>query len=177
MKKILSILFLAIFLFNLLGYYFVVYLMQQSVHSEMKAFIKKNPPLDKLERLVISDKEMNSREVFKFKDDKKEFVYNGKLYDIVKETKDGTNTIFYCINDKNEEQLLAGLCEHFKNNFDQNGPAKDKSRQLIKNIIKEALPDSHSTIKSFQSLTFIFFEYHFELTNQFIPVFSPPPEA
>lgn len=177
MKKLLSILFLFIFLFNLSGYYFVFNVMQKSARKEMKALIKKNIPKTDLEKLVISENEMNSPDIFNFKDDNKEFIYNGKLYDIISETKDGSNTIFYCINDKNEEKLFAGLHEHIRNNYDQNVPSKSRSGLLIKNIIKEALPDLYHEMKSFQTLTFIFFEDRFVLTDQFIPIFSPPPEA
>jgi len=151
--------------------------MQQTARNEMKALIKKNLPLKDLEKLVITENEMNSPDIFKYKDDNNEILYNGKLYDIFSETKDGSNTVFYCINDKNEEKLFAGLNEHIKNNYDQNGPSKNKSLQLIKNIIKEALPDNDIAIKPFQSLTIIFFEYRFELATQSIPIVAPPPEA
>jgi hypothetical protein len=177
MKKLLSILFLFIFLFNLAGYYIVFTIMQQTARKEMKAFIKKNPPLDKLERLVISDEKMNSPEIFKYKDDNKEIIYNGKLYDIVCATKDGSNTIFYCINDKNEEQLFAGLNDHIKQNFEQNGPLKKRSIQLIKNIIKEVLPVYRLGFMIPNATEFIYPTLKFLLSTKFILVISPPPKT
>lgn len=150
--------------------------MQQSVHCDMKAFTNKNISLSVYDKIEISGKDMDSPSLFKYTDDN-EFIYNGKLYDIVSTEKDGVNTIFYCLNDKKEERLFAGLNIHIKNNCDQNGPSKDKALQLIKNIIKEALPDTHCTLKTSQIFTYIFSDSKSELAKQFIPVNAHPPKA
>jgi hypothetical protein len=177
MKKLLSILFLLVFLFNLAGYYIVFTVLQQSARNEMKAFIKKNPQLDELEKIVISDKEMNSASAIKFQDDNNEIVFNDKLYDIVCETRDGENTIFYCINDKNEEQLFAGLNEHIKLNFEENGPLKKQSIELIKNIIKEVLPVFKLVLMIPDANTFVYPTIKFLLSANFIQLISPPPKT
>ena len=176
MKKLLSILFLFIFLFNLAGYYVVFTIMQQSAKRDMKAFIKKNPETDELEKVVISSKEMSSSAIFKFTDDN-EFIYNGELFDVVSKTTDGDNTVFYCLDDRNEEKLFAGLNEHIKNNCDQNSASKNLSLQLIKNIIKEALPDNYSEMKPSQYITFLYSDFNPILHKQFIQVIAPPPKA
>lgn len=151
--------------------------MQYSVKQEMKAFILKNTSDNELEKIVISNSDITSSSSdFRFNDDN-EFIYKGKFYDIVRQKSDGSNTIFYCVNDTNEEKLFAGLDEHVKQNMDQNLPVKGKSAELLKNIIKEALPDNSITICSNQQNFNIHFIYNSLLKEHYISILSPPPKS
>ena len=177
MKKIFSILLCSIFLFNVLGYFVVFKLMQHNVRKEMKARIKRNLRDEEMEIIVIPNNKIGTKESeFKYVK-KNEFIYKGNLYDIVRKKDDGKNTIFYCINDKQEEALFAGLNEHIMRNTDQNLPANNNSKILSKNIIKEALPEKPEYLKSFITGNINDFYYTSLILEQYIPVFSPPPKA
>ncbi len=177
MRKFLSLVLCAFFLFNVSGYYVIFRLMQYHARKEMKAYIKNNLSDDEMEMVIVSDSEISSPlSSFKFVK-KNEFTYKGKLYDIVRRKKDGDNTIFYCINDKQEEKLFAGLNEHIKWNTDNNAPSKSRSVQLLKNIVKEALPENALLLCSNQQNFNIHFNYDSFLKTQFIPILFPPPKV
>ena len=117
MKRILSILFLFVFLFNLAGYFIVFEVRQYSAKQEMKIFIKNNIPENELTKIIIPNSELTSSSSEFRQTEENEFVYQGKYYDIVNKKTDGNNTIFYCINDKNEEKLFEELAEVCENSF------------------------------------------------------------
>jgi len=179
MKKALSILFLFIFLYNIAGYFIVFTLQQFSVREEMELYIKKNMADKELERVVVSNTDIaGGSSDFRFKDDNNEFVYKGKLYDIVRQKTDGVNTIFYCINDNNEERLIEGLSQHIQRNTDQNLPAKNNALNLVNNIIKDALPDKHcEQLCNFYSKISFYISYNSLIREQFIPTPTPPPKG
>ncbi|MGD0711508.1 MAG: hypothetical protein ABR968_10065 [Bacteroidales bacterium] len=178
MKKILSVFLLLIFLFNLAGYFIVFKIMQCSVQQEMKNYLEKNTSNKETETIVIPDSEITSPSSrIKFTDDD-EFIYNGKMYDIISRKTEKGFTIFYCMNDKQEEQLYSALKDHIMHNSDQNLPLKDKSNLIIKNIIKEALPDGNAHLQTFSSKNIIYYSSYNSATHQsFISVITPPPKS
>jgi hypothetical protein len=177
MRKLLSLILCMVFLFNISGYYFVFKILQNNIRKEMKTLIKSTISEDETETIIISDSEMLSpSSSFKFLK-KNEFTYKGKLYDIVHRKKENGINTFYCINDKQEEKLFSGLHEFIKFNMDNNIPVKNKLNSLIKNIVKEAIPDNlRSSFNDF-SISDMFFTYRSNFTEQFISVLSPPPKA
>ena len=137
MKRIFAGLIILLFLFNIMGYYFVFSYNQHLVRNEMKGLIKAGY----FEGLSIVLKILNPASNNDFRRiDKGEFVYRGMLYDIVSETKEDNFTIFRCINDKNEEKLLAGFHHYFELSSGQNNPVKSKhALALLYHVIKLAL--------------------------------------
>jgi non-homologous end joining protein Ku len=151
--------------------------MQYNVREEMETYIKQNLRDDEIEIVIVPNSEIGvTGSKFRFVEEN-EFIYNNKLYDIVKKKSEGNNTIFYCINDKNEENLFSGLYEHLKRNCDQNSPTKDKSNNLVKSIIKEALPEKPKFLCCNITQTTIDFKYASLIQEQFITVLAPPPKA
>jgi hypothetical protein len=175
MKKILSILFLLIFLFNLAGYFVIFKMMQYSARQEMITLIKKNIPDQELVKVVVPNCLIPSSSDFRFTEEG-EFIYKGRYYDIVRQRSEGNNTIFYCINDTNEEKLFDGLNEHIKQNTEQNLPQKNRTASLLKNIIKESIPNNSTFLLCEQECFNVCFFYSSFLKEQFIAVLSPPPK-
>lgn len=176
-KRFFSLLICSLFLFNISGYYIVFSILQHQVRKEMKALIKSELPDEKMEIIIIPDSEILSGKSTLTFIKKNEFYYKGNLYDIVKRTRGENSSIFYCINDKQEEKLFAGLDDHIRSNMDKNTNAKSKSVQIAKNIIKEALPESKKPISSIT-----FREYYYRTFTSFViwqysQVDSPPPKA
>jgi hypothetical protein len=178
MKRLLSILFLLIFVYNLAGYFVVFRLEQYAVKRSMKALIKSGLNEEALEKVVVPNGDISTERFgFRLLDEGKEFMYKGKLYDIVKSSTDGKNTVFYCINDKNEERLFANLYEHIKQNNEPNTPAKNHSNNLVKSIIKEALPDNSMEMLLTKTADIQFSIYDIAPLQQYIPLHTPPPKA
>ena len=150
--------------------------MQYSVKQEMKIFIKNNIPENELTKIIIPNSELTSSSSEFRQTDENEFIYKGKYYDVVRKKTIGDITIFYCINDSNEEKLFDELTEHVKQNTEQNAPLKNKSVQLLKNIIKEALPDKTNKFYKNQSISYISFTYISYFNKNYSSVFLPPPK-
>ncbi|MEI6456384.1 MAG: hypothetical protein WCO93_08850 [bacterium] len=126
MKKVAALILLLIFLFNSMGYYFLFEVNRALVKREMTAYMKRTGI--KLSILKISNPVHNPD--FK-RIDKREFLYQGRMYDILKEVKQGAVTVFYCIHDEKEQNLIAGFkrVSHSK-----------LSQTLSDHVVKIALP-------------------------------------
>ena len=111
-----------------------------------------------------------------FKDEGKEFMYDGEMYDMQSISTDGDYMVFHCINDNTEKELLSGLNSHVKNNFDTNSTPtqkQDSSKKIIKDLFL------HKNIVSQGiSIPVLFPTGIFNLTS-YIPETLPllPPEA
>jgi hypothetical protein len=178
MKRVLSILFLLVFTYNMAGFFVVFKLQQLTAKDEMKAFIKNNHANTDLEKIIVPDSEISSgANDFRYLDDNKEFSYQGKLYDIFRTASDGCNTVFYCVNDKNEELILAKYKEQLQRNNDQNVPCRSQTGKLVKIMIKDYLPHYVPVLAALSASTISFNTSPFKVINQVTAVFTPPPEA
>jgi hypothetical protein len=163
-----------LFLFNIMGYYFVFDFNRHVVRDEMKQLIKAGYFEDSFIVLKIENPYFNPD--FK-KVNNGEFRYKDKLYDIVSETKTGNCIIFKCINDKKEEKLLAGFHRVLELALCQNNPSKAKhATALLYHIIKLALPEGSGCMPLFVPADISFFTPIHPAFSIFHPPYSPPPE-
>jgi hypothetical protein len=162
LKKALIYSILILFLFNSLGYYLLFELHKYEIKKEMQAMIQKHP--SKMTILTIADVE-NNQEFHRI--DKKEFRYKGAMYDIVREIKTGQTTVFICIHDAKESELLAGLKRETQNKI-----------HLVRwdHLIMIFLPVPTIKPISFELTDLIFPNINFTLTSPFLGTWSPPPE-
>jgi hypothetical protein len=175
MKRVFAVLITLLFLFNIMGYYFVFSYNQNLVRNEMKRFIKAGYFEDSYIVLRISNPSFNPD--FK-RVDRGEFRYKDKLYDIVSETKTGNVTTFRCINDKNEEKLLAEFHHTFEFATSQNNPVKTRHAQaMLYHVIKLALPENHLNIPPFVTVKISFINPIHLLSSVFYSPASPPPKV
>ena len=128
MKKVLSILFILFFLLNIIGTLGFYYYQRANIRAEMKSFMKSNIPENKIEIIKV---DINSKYFQRIH--AKEFRFHGKLYDIIKEVPYKDLTVFYCINDKKEEQLLEDISKIFDTSTDGMTTVK-YSGKILKNI-------------------------------------------
>jgi hypothetical protein len=174
MKRVFAALITLLFLFNLMGFYFVFSYNQYLVRSEMKRFIKAGYFEDSYVVLKIENPSLNPD--FK-RVDKGEFRYKDKLYDIISETKTGNFTVFRCINDKNEEKLLAGFHHYFELASSQNNPVKARhARALLYHVIKIALPEKYWILPPVVSAEISFINPIHPLSSIFYSPDAPPPK-
>ncbi len=176
MKKCVSILILALMLYNIMGYYLAYLAMVQQTKEEMRETLTDNDETQDL--IVVKVPYVNGK--IEEKDfeliDEDEFRYEGKMYDIARtEIKDNA-IYFYCLNDKKEDAIDLALVKHIQNNVNDNSATGKKSNSILKNLIKIYLPitglsgsfsssenDNSYAGRTFQTLTTVF------------DVASPPP--
>lgn len=166
LKKVISIILLGIFLFNIAGYYMVFEIMLKKVRTEMQN--KLTSPGEKYTVIEIPDA-IRPDQFFWIQT--MEFNYEGELYDVVRMEKKSHSTIFYCLNDKNEEDLLR--------NFQKDS---DSRNLLLLNslchIVLQAIPNQPSGEKIFlPSQVLHFSQLAFSLKSVDLNTFSPPPES
>ena len=105
---------------------------------------------------------------------KHEIIVDGRLYDIVKKTVSKKHTTYICINDRQEEKLLAKIKQH--NRQAHQLPQDKLARIIIDNIIKSAIADKQDETTDLCS----FVRYSpYETINYPIPGIQrnlPPPE-
>lgn len=132
MKKTVVLFLLCIFLFNNIGYYVAFKVLQCHVKREIKAEIKKGLQLSDLAIITLQQDELATID---WRDNGKEMVYNGELFDIVRRVEDKNAVTFYCINDKQEHELFANLDDHINRHMLGDEPLKNKDAKKIKNQV------------------------------------------
>ena len=163
LKRSLTYVILLLFLFNSMGYYIVFELNKYLVKKEMQSFLRSNK--DPLIVLKISDPATNpdfSRP------DAWEIIYQGKLYDVVREVKTGKTSCFYCQHDTLEEMLIAGFKRMVKSKFNQH---------LLDHVIKIALTRPSLTLHQLVLQKISYPNLSITFTSHHPAPFSPPPEG
>ena len=173
MKKLAVIAILILFLVNTIGCFIAFRFNQHRIQQEMVARIRCGSFRENIVILKILHPERESQ-FRRIKD--AEFSYFGKMYDLVAERKKGDTTLFYCLQDTREDDLLAGYSHFLRRNG--NSSHKDNPMlALLYNLFTQALIQQPSPTIQGQGITF-----HFPTAKQIIiPVylvhFAPPPKT
>lgn len=127
-------------LFNSLGYVVFYQQVRYQIKSVMRAEIKKGMNSERIEKIIIYEKDIAENKIrFKLVE-AHEFRLNGKMYDIVKKIEEPGRVIYYCIHDTKEDaldELFSCLIE--------SGSAPDKTQPaqtVLKLLIKEGITPS-----------------------------------
>lgn len=151
-------------LFNAAGYYIVYEFNRYLIKREFTSMLEHGYFDQALSKFSVFNPSGNPnfRRV-----DEHEIVYNGNLYDIVKEVPKGKVVTFYCIHDNKEESLIAGM-----NNMHH----KKKALDLLQYLVTIALPvtSERPHPQETKTLAYPLLSENFA-GNPVIP-FSPPPE-
>ncbi|MEI7660609.1 MAG: hypothetical protein WCK34_00345 [Bacteroidota bacterium] len=172
MKKLAVIAVLTLFLVNTIGCYIVFRYNQYLIQQEMIARIRCGIFHENIVTLKILNPERDPQ-FRRIKDS--EFSYFGRMYDQVAERKTGDTSVFFCLQDTREDDLLADYSQHLRrtgNSSHQDNPMLT----LLYTLFTQALIPQHSPVLQGDGITF-----HFPVSAQvIIPVylapFAPPPE-
>lgn len=136
--RLASIVVLSVMLINIAGYYPVFKYQQWQVRKEIKKKIKASVPEDELHIVIVNE----SSDELEWVREGKEFIYKGKMYDIVRsEYKDGM-IIYSCIDDVQESRLFQRLDELVRKNMDNDDTEEPEQnddfghRRPIKRVAK-----------------------------------------
>lgn len=134
MKKVLSILLLLIFLYNLTGYYVVFRVLQYRVRREIKYRIKQNISDDELVLISIS---ITDDKCLTWTKPNKEFRYKEEMYDIVRQETKEDMILYYCVHDFKESKLFSDLDGHVQRHIADNPKQRKKAENLLKKVTKD----------------------------------------
>lgn len=172
-RKILSVLFAGLILFNLCGYFFVFKCDQIYLKSEMKRIIKSGSFHGFNEEVIIVNP--SSDPDFKILD-KDEILYHGKMYDVISSGTSGNSVIYRCINDTQEEQLISHYDKYSTCVAGMNLPERSKTSQaMLYHIIKQALVNKYSLQQPSIYSVILFAEPYSKVHSLTILPSYPPP--
>jgi hypothetical protein len=165
-KYCISVLFVAVFLFNIERDYVVFTLLQNNIQREIKQQIRKGLKEEDLS-LIVTDTH-NESEIRWIKPGK-EFRFEGELYDIVKTRIIDQKTCYYCIRDIKEKQLIANYTKTHNN------------RKRAENTIKKLSQNPLFFQKITTSFNISSTDFHYNskssgITAKYLIIPSPPPE-
>lgn len=169
MKKIIILILLLPFLYGAIGYLPSFLISQYRIRKEFKQKIKSHIIPEEL--IIISIPKGNSK-LINWKNGH-EFLYQGKLYDIVKKEERKTTTKYYCINDLQEEKLFSNLDKYIK----EQQTEKDSSKSnKAKNQIKDYIYPNISSILFIYNKPYSIMTYQFDYISYNQPPLCPPPD-
>ncbi|HMI02673.1 MAG TPA: hypothetical protein VK541_09340 [Pedobacter sp.] len=170
-KKIIFIVFVA-FAFNNAGNIILVQFLHYKIQEEIRNKLNSTGYKNKLHTISIDQRNQKDLE---WSEDK-EFLYHGTMYDVVKQRKQGSTIIYYCVTDTEETELFETL-----EILMQHQLANSKISGLLKNTYKLywtplELPRVEIKCKSvFNDNCHSLNENFITLYNRDIP--TPPPKS
>ncbi|MCX6154205.1 MAG: hypothetical protein NT007_08595 [Candidatus Kapabacteria bacterium] len=171
MKKLLSILFILIYLVNIIGS-ISIFLFQQSRHrSEVWSQIKSKISSEEISVIHLSKSEM--AQALHFEDNTNEFYYKGELYDIIRTTETYDSLIIYCLNDKTEEKLKEKFVkENSKTN--ENSNSQKRIELKLFNLIAQ-INNKIDLLYFYQTDNINVYIANFNYSTNFFPELQTPP--
>ena len=131
MKRIISILLLLIFIYNIIGYYTAFKIVRYQIRGEVKRMIKNSVPEEDLVAIHVRNSDKCSLYWTK---PGKEFRYKGEMYDVVRQEAEGSSVTYYCIHDFKESKLFADLNKHIRKHVADNPQQRKKTENLTKKM-------------------------------------------
>ena len=107
-----------------------------------------------------------------WEEENKEFSIEGVLYDVARIKKSDGKTFLYCINDKQEKQLLDGLAKAVNTNHG-NKQEKNSIKSLLADLV--CMNDDEPSI--FLSVPSTYSRFNVILVSSFEEINIPPPKA
>ena len=107
-----------------------------------------------------------------WEEENKEFSIEGVLYDVARIKKSEGKTFLYCINDKQEKQLLDGLAKAVNTNHG-NKQEKNSIKSLLADLV--CMNDDEPSI--FLSVPSTYSRFNVILVSSFEEINIPPPKA
>jgi hypothetical protein len=174
MKRCISILLLLALFVNTLGYFLVFKCTQFVARQEMLDQIRNGSYPGELTLLNIVKPWQDKH--FRWKEHG-EFVYFGRLYDVVATKKKGDTICFFCIPDKREERLIHQFT--LLNHHHQNQGTHEKSRPvsaMLYHLITIALIQDHTPVSDYRGDLFTYPCYHSSTAPGYLDQAVLPPE-
>jgi len=107
-----------------------------------------------------------------WEEENKEFSIEGVLYDVARIKKNDGKTFLYCINDKQEKQLLDGLAKAVNANH-----GNKQENNTIKSLLIDLVCMNDDEPSVFLSVPSTYSRFNVILVSSFEEINIPPPKA
>lgn len=173
-RTITGIFLLVVFTSNITGLLVVFKLQQLQIRREIKRQIKRGVPENELHLISVKQ---GQEEQLDWQNEK-EFIYKGTFYDVVrKETGVGGATLYYCINDTQEEELFANLdaiIKQYSEKQQSKGKMAKKLMKLAPVVLSRDMPGTELTVVTVDPLQG---SYSNQYNSPILAIPAPPPKA
>lgn len=150
--------------YSQVGYYFVIRHFQYQQKKAVKEKIISGLKEEELEVILLTDE-------ISWKDDGKEFLYRGEMYDIVKAKTTKGKVLLYCINDKKEKALV----DHYNHLTKHNSFPGKKGKNIVDNQFNLIINDIFNPVVTNTATKNHFIWYDSRLKENIILLDTPPP--
>ena len=107
-----------------------------------------------------------------WEEENKEFSIDGVLYDVARIKKSDGKTFLYCLNDKQEKQLLDGLAKAVNANH-----GNKQEKNSIKSLLTDLVCMNDEDQSTFLSVPSTYSRFNVILVSSFEEINIPPPKA
>ena len=168
-RQIIAFIILLALLFGMGGYLALFKMEQLAVRRSVKEQMEHSIPREQLYQISFAaDEKINwSRE-------NKEFSYKGSMYDVIYKEHHGSVTHYYCIKDKEETRLLAGLTKLIKHQIGTRHGKAGKTLLKLLFSLNYYLPTQITLSFNFEDIP-VEIEYYSEQYMSFVKDIHPPP--
>jgi len=172
LKKFISISLVFCIGFSIAGFYPVFVNLQYQARQEIKFRIKQGIPDSEIHRIVF-----DANEKINWVRDGKEFRLKNQMFDIIRKEIVSGQVIFYCINDKQEEQLFANLDELVAKQLNDENSSKGNAARLLLKIFSQTYVIAETWVFKGNSVSLkVAFFYECNLTSVILETETQPPD-
>ncbi len=174
LRKLFSILFLIIFLYNIVGFY-PVFLIRQDIHRYH--LLKSKEHMDQDKDIIVITVTSDEAKMLVWTAPG-EFRLNDNLYDVVKtQTNPGGTIHYYCFTDLKEKNLFTMFEEDVEKQSDQSGRDQAGDQNPVKKLLKDYFPvmPSFSVIQDYHCIRYG--DYRSLYLSHIPDSPAPPPKA
>jgi hypothetical protein len=141
----------------------------------MEALVNQDISDECIDRIAVPSDKLYSYEYgIKFVDEN-EFVYHGKLYDIISKKTESTDIIFSCINDEQEEKLLKNFFAQVRHDNNITKNMNGTCANILCCMIKEVVFSEKALIHIYAHSEIHFLWQNTDILSAFTEVKTPPP--
>ncbi len=174
MKKVVSILLVTVFLLQTLGLYLVFKFKQAEIRCKVNNEIDAELPDERLVLLKFdmhfSDETGNN---LRWTDDN-EFIYNGKMFDVLRMEKHGSEGIwFYCLADEKETKLVTDFRRQMNDHMNNDSKTTHQLTKTFLFFSNDSLSPETTVFRQFVGLSGL---YRFTVISEKMLPDTPPPE-
>lgn len=181
MKRIITLLLLALLCYNYIGYYIIFYLQNEKAEKEFEQYINRGDYLEEeltLFKIPVNQYSQSSQSNFNRVEG--DFKHNGKFYEMVKQRLKNDTIYIYCLDDEKQALLYANLEDHVRTHIvDSKGTKSNAEKKAFQNLIKEYIAKEGRN-NSFTSYILAINENSVYKPQRYyspnIAILSPPPK-
>lgn len=172
--KIAALFLLSIFLFNTMGYFIAFKALQFQVKSSIIADIKKGIATEA--QTIITVDKANAAKI-NWTENGQEMIYNGNRYDVISSNQTPNSITYFCINDKQEENLFSSFDEHISTHvIAAKSSATGKTKNLADDVVKIFFINYSLFSFADEITTRHFLPVTNDFTSEILKTKTPPPQ-